>query len=47
MLKKGFLVGSVGDTTIRLLPPLIVEPDDLALFVRAFGETVAELAPQT
>ncbi|NLO37046.1 MAG: acetylornithine transaminase [Clostridiaceae bacterium] len=44
LLKQGFLVGSVGDTTIRLLPPLIVASADLSLFVRAFGETIAELA---
>lgn len=33
--EQGFLVNAVGDATLRLAPPLVVEPDDLDAFAAA------------
>lgn len=40
---RGFLVGSVGTSVIRLLPPLIVTRDDIDNFVRTLDEVLASL----
>ncbi|HOQ07702.1 MAG TPA: acetylornithine transaminase [Clostridiales bacterium] len=40
---RGFLVGSVGTSVIRLLPPLIINKDDIDIFVRALGDVLASL----
>jgi len=33
--EKGFLIGSVGDNIIRVLPPLIITKEDIDLFIEA------------
>ncbi|MFA5527905.1 MAG: aspartate aminotransferase family protein [Peptostreptococcales bacterium] len=35
MLNKGFLIGTVGSKILRLLPPLIIDKDDIDLFIMA------------
>ena len=41
LLEKGFLVGSVGNDVIRLLPPLIIVRDDADAFITALEEILA------
>ena len=43
MLEKGYLVGSVGDTVIRLLPPLILPEDTIAPFVATLQDALLEV----
>ena len=38
LFEKGFLVGNVGSSTIRLLPPLILKAEDVDAFAAAFDE---------
>ncbi len=33
---KGLLINVIGDSIIRLLPPLIIDEEDLALFMEIF-----------
>lgn len=42
LLAEGFLVGTSGERTIRLLPPLIITETDIDLFCGAFGRVLAE-----
>jgi len=37
LLRRGFIVNLVGDKVLRLLPPLIIEQQDLELFALALG----------
>ena len=37
LLKRGFIVNLVGERVLRLLPPLIIEQQDLELFALALG----------
>lgn len=41
LFEKGFLVGSVGSSVIRLLPPLILSTEDIDSFITAFDEVFA------
>jgi len=41
-LEWGFLVGSVGDSIIRLLPPLIITKQDIDEFIPVFGDILAQ-----
>jgi acetylornithine aminotransferase/acetylornithine/N-succinyldiaminopimelate aminotransferase len=43
MFDMGFLVGSVGANIIRLLPPLIIEQEQIDLFMEKFEQAVAEV----
>lgn len=43
LFEKGFLVGSVGSSVIRLLPPLIITTADIELFANAFEEVLTAL----
>jgi len=40
--QKGFLVNSMGDQVIRLLPPLIINQEEIYSFVKAFKEVLKE-----
>jgi len=40
LFEKGFLVGSIGDSIIRLLPPLIITTADIDLFVSALEDVL-------
>jgi acetylornithine/N-succinyldiaminopimelate aminotransferase len=40
LMEKGFLVGSVGDSILRLLPPLIVGREDIDSLIEAFEEVL-------
>ena len=42
LMDKGYLVGSVGDSVIRLLPPLILPKDTIAPFVSALHDAIKE-----
>ncbi len=44
LFEKGYLVGSVGDRVIRLLPPLILPEETIAPFIAAFKLTLSEVA---
>jgi len=35
-LEQGFLVGNLGDSIIRLLPPLIIRKEDIDAFIPVF-----------
>jgi acetylornithine/succinyldiaminopimelate/putrescine aminotransferase len=41
--EKGILVGSVGDQTIRLAPPLILSRSNVMSFISAFDEALTEI----
>lgn len=43
MFEKGYLVGSVGESVIRLLPPLILPEDAIAPFVATLQDTLMEV----
>ncbi|MBE7020959.1 MAG: aspartate aminotransferase family protein [Ruminococcaceae bacterium] len=43
LFEKKFLIGSVGETTLRLLPPLIVTKKEVDLFIKTFTEILEEL----
>jgi len=43
LFEKGYLVGSVGTSIIRLLPPLIVKKDDIDAFTIALDEVLAAM----
>lgn len=43
-LDHGYLVGAVGDRVIRLLPPLIIEQEQLAAFLKDFAVVIQEVA---
>ncbi len=40
MLERGFLVNNTSDRTIRMLPPLVVDQEDLDALVAAFREVL-------
>ena len=40
MLDEGFLVNNTSDRTIRMLPPLVIDPEDLDGLVAAFREVL-------
>jgi acetylornithine/N-succinyldiaminopimelate aminotransferase len=42
LFAKGVLVGSVGDSVIRLLPPLILPQEAIPVFIGALAETLEE-----
>lgn len=42
MMEKGFLIGNVGDSILRLLPPLIVDQQDIDLLTEAFEAVLSE-----
>jgi acetylornithine/N-succinyldiaminopimelate aminotransferase len=42
MMDKGYLVGSVGESVIRLLPPLILPEDTIAPFAAALHDALKE-----
>ena len=42
LMEKGFLIGNVGDSILRLLPPLIVGQQDIDLLAEAFESVLAE-----
>ncbi|NLC83944.1 MAG: acetylornithine transaminase [Ruminococcaceae bacterium] len=44
LAEQGFLVGAVGATTLRLLPPLIITEADIDLFVSILTKTLKEVA---
>lgn len=44
LLEKGFLVGNVGSTVIRLLPPLIIAKQDIDIFIEAFDSVLEGLS---
>lgn len=44
MLEKGFIVNLSHGTTLRLLPPLVIEEEDLDAFVDALEESLSESA---
>jgi acetylornithine/succinyldiaminopimelate/putrescine aminotransferase len=39
---KGILLNSTGDHTLRLVPPLVVEREQIDVLVRALGEILQE-----
>lgn len=41
LFDKGFLVGSIGPDIVRLLPPLIIEKNDVDVFVEAFASVLS------
>jgi len=43
LFDKGYLVGSVGSSVIRLLPPLIISKTDIDSFITALDEVLASL----
>jgi acetylornithine/N-succinyldiaminopimelate aminotransferase len=43
MLAQGYLVGSVGDSVIRLLPPLILPEEEIAPFIAAMAGVLKEV----
>ena len=44
MMEKGYLVGSIGNSIIRLLPPLILPEAEIAPFVTDFHDVLKEVA---
>lgn len=44
LLGRGYLVGSVGDSVIRLLPPLIIPADVIEPFIADLAEILGEVA---
>ena len=38
LMQEGFLVSSIGTSTIRLAPPLIITQREAAMFVTALGK---------
>jgi acetylornithine/N-succinyldiaminopimelate aminotransferase len=42
LIEKGFLVGNVGSSVIRVLPPLIITKQDIDVFISAFDGILAE-----
>jgi len=44
LAEQGCLVGAVGTTTLRLLPPLIITEADIDLFVSKLAKTLKEVA---
>lgn len=43
MFERGFLMGAAGDTTLRILPPLIVTKEDIDLFVSELSSVLCEM----
>jgi len=43
LFNAGFLVGNVGDNTIRLLPPLIISKEDLDSFIAALEDAIKSI----
>ena len=43
LFEKKFLIGSVGETTLRLLPPLIVTKKEIDLFIDTLKEILEEI----
>lgn len=42
LLDKGFLIGNVGTKVLRLLPPLIIKPEEIDLFITTMKEIFDE-----
>ena len=40
MLEKGFLVNNTSERTVRMLPPLVIDPEDLDALVAAYREVL-------
>jgi acetylornithine/N-succinyldiaminopimelate aminotransferase len=43
LFEQGFLVGSVGASVIRLLPPLIIQKEDIDTFIKALEQVLPTL----
>jgi len=43
LFDKGFIVGSVGKSVLRLLPPLIIKNEDVDAFICALNDVLAEI----
>ncbi len=43
LFNEGFIVGSIGEKVIRILPPLIVTAGDIDLFVKSFDSVLNKL----
>lgn len=43
LFDKGFIVGSVGKSVLRLLPPLIIKNEDVDAFICALNDILAEI----
>jgi acetylornithine aminotransferase/acetylornithine/N-succinyldiaminopimelate aminotransferase len=41
-MEKGYLVGNVGNSVVRLVPPLILTKDDIDGFVNVLEAVLAE-----
>ena len=41
--EKGLLINAIGESIIRLLPPLIIDEEDLALFMDIFNGALAAI----
>ncbi len=46
MLKKGILVGTSGDSVVRLLPPFIITEKEISKFLLTFRSVVSEVSEQ-
>lgn len=42
-LENGFLIGSVGNNIIRMLPPLIITKADIDLYISALDNVLKEI----
>ncbi|MGE5400948.1 MAG: aspartate aminotransferase family protein [Ignavibacteriales bacterium] len=42
LLEKGVVVGTSGDTVLRLLPPFVITPEEINSFVRVLEEVLAQ-----
>ncbi len=42
-LEQGYLIGSVGESIIRMLPPLIVTENDIDMLIKALDDILSEL----
>jgi acetylornithine aminotransferase len=45
LMDKGYILNLTKNRTLRLLPPLIIEQDDVESFASALEETLSELRP--
>lgn len=43
-LEQGFLIGSVGDNIIRMLPPLIISKDDIDMYIAALDKVLDKMS---
>lgn len=43
LLERGFILNLTQDTVLRLLPPLVIEQEDLVRFAQALGDVLGEM----